>query len=254
MRLRRLAIVLWLAVLAGCAQFVPAPAGRIAVDPPLAWANVLSRHVDDAGRVDYRALGAARSELDGYVAWIYAVGPASRPALFPTRAHELAYHLNAYNALAMYSVLDAGEPASLADYGLLRFFWLRRLRVAGETMSLYDYENAVIRRFGDARVHFALNCMALGCPRLPRTPFHADALDRQLEREARIFLNDERNVRVDAASRTVALSELLDWYRDDFLREADSLQAYVNRYRATPLPAQFRVEFTPYDWRTNARR
>lgn len=70
-------------------------------------------------------------------------------------------------------------------------------------MSLYSYENDVIRALGDPRVHFALNCMPVGCPRLPMTPFNAASLDDELDRETRRFMAETRNVRVDSASRTV---------------------------------------------------
>ena len=44
-------------------------------------------------------------------------------------------------------------------------------------MSLYTFENEVIRPLGEPRVHFALNCLVRGCPRLPPTPFVAERLD-----------------------------------------------------------------------------
>jgi hypothetical protein len=48
----------------------------------------------------------------------------------------------------------------------IRFFLLRKYRVGGEDMSLYALENDIIRPLGEPRVHFALNCMAVSCPRL----------------------------------------------------------------------------------------
>ncbi|MGH3849573.1 MAG: DUF547 domain-containing protein, partial [Pseudonocardiaceae bacterium] len=109
----------------------------------------------------------------------------------------------------------------------------------------------VIRRLGEERVHFALNCMAVSCPRLPRMPFHAATLDAELAREARQFFAEPRNVEVDTAGRTVRLSEILSFYPEDFLAKAPSLIAYANRYRATPIPADYRVAFIPYDWTVN---
>ena len=48
--------------------------------------------------------------------------------------------------------------------------------VGGKTISLYKLENDVIRPLGEERVHFALNCMVVSCPRLPRAAFSAAAL------------------------------------------------------------------------------
>ena len=108
----------------------------------------------------------------------------------------------------------------------------------------------------DPRVHFALNCLAAACPVLPRRPFIATALDAQLEREARAFFARPQNLRIDATTRTVWVSELMNFYPEDFVpRPAASLIDYVNRYAPAVLPADFRVRFIAYDWTVaNSRR
>ena len=252
MSARRRALLAAVLALGACAATVPAPPIEApATAPTAAWASVLERFVDERGRVDFERLARDRGDLDRYVAWVYAVGPNNSPALFPTRADVLAYHLNAYNALAMYNVLEDGIPATLAGPKKVEFFALRRLRVGGEALSLYDYENRVIRALGEPRVHFALNCMVAGCPRLPRAPFEAATLEAVLERGTRAFFAEPRNVAPDPARRVVRLSELLDFYPEDFLAQAPSLVAYVNRYRSPPIPDGYRVEFIPYDWTIN---
>ena len=243
--MRRL-LTLLLGFLAGCAQLVPAPQGEPASDPLAAWNRVLERFVDDAGRVDFAGLSRGRDDLDRFVSWIYVSSQR-----FAGRAHELAFHLNAYNALAMYNVLESGEPKTLAGFSKVDFFIRRKLQVRGRSISLYDYENEVIRPFGEERVHFALNCMVRGCPRLPRAPFRAEDLERMLAAETRRFLNEPRNVRVDPAGRKVHLSEILKFYDQDFLARAPSLVAYVNRYRAEQIPEDYEVAFVPYDWTVN---
>ncbi len=237
--------------LAGCAQLVPAPDRAVPIDregAQAAWTRVLERRVDDRGRVDFAGLEGDRADLERFVAWVYAVGPNNRPELFATREEVLAYHINAYNALAMYSVLAAGRPRSLSEYGLVRFFYLRRVTVGGEAISLYRYENDVIRPMGEERVHFVLNCMAVSCPRLPRKPFRAATLDTALEAEARNFFGESRNVFVDPARRVVRLSAILEFYPADFLAKAPGLIEYTNRYRAASIPPNYAVEFIPYDW------
>lgn len=248
----------WLApalLLAGCATLQP-PAG-VPVPPaePLeAWARVLERFVDDQGRVDFRGLAQDRQDLDRYVAWVGAVSPESHPERFPTPEAVLAYHLNAYNALAMYAVIETGLPTTLAGLRKLPFFFMRRVVVGGEAMSLHRYENDRILSLGDPRVHFALNCMSVGCPRLPRIPFPSQGLDAVLEAETRRFFADPVYLRVDDAAQEVWVSEILRFYRDDFLKYAPSLIAYVNRYRPDTLPEipeHYRLRFIPYDWTVN---
>lgn len=240
-------------VVAGCAT-VPRPAGMTepAGPPPYdAWASVLEKYVDEEGRVDFAGVAGDRSDLDRFVAYVYDVGPNNQPQRFPTRDHVLAFHLNAYNALAMHHVIETGIPATLAGLKKIGFFYLRKVRVGGEAISLYDYENKVIRALGDARVHVALNCMAAGCPRLPREPFLAERLNTQLDREAAFFFNEDRNVQVDDARRQLKLSEILRFYSADFLANAPSLAAFVNRYRVSKVPEAYAVDFFAYDWTVN---
>jgi hypothetical protein len=135
----------------------------------------------------------------------------------------------------------------------IRFFLLQTFVVDGERRSLYGLENAVIRPLGDPRVHFALNCMVRGCPRLPREPFEASRLEAQLEGETRRFLNEPRNVQHDPPLGVVRLSAILKFYSGDFLARAPSLVAYVNRYRDELLPEDVRVRFIPYDWTLHQR-
>jgi hypothetical protein len=234
---RARAAALAAAMLTGCVT-VPTPQAPASTPSEAisAYARVLERFVDERGAVDFAGLARDRRDLDRYVAWVSAKPPAS-----------LADHINAYNALAMYNVIDAGIPETHAGFAKIGFFMLRRVTVGGEAISLRDYENRVIRPFGDPRVHFALNCMARACPQLPRTPFRAEALDAELDRETRRFMAEARNVRVDAARRVVFLSEIFAFYPEDF----PPLLPYVNRYRAERLPEDYRVEFIPYDWTVN---
>lgn len=239
---------------AGCAARIAPPESAAAGSrpPDAAWAEVLSRFVDDAGRIDFTGLAKSPSDLDATLAWIARVSPASDPGSFPTPQSKLAYYVNAYNAIAMYDVIRSSFPPDL-NAVKVRFFYKNRFQVGGEYISLYALENKVIRPMGDPRIHFALNCMARGCPRLPREPFRADELDAQLEREANEFFREERNVQLDPSAATVRLSQILEFYTEDFLKAAPSLIEYVNRYRDEKIPAGWKVGFIPYDWTLNQR-
>ncbi len=217
---------------------------------------MLARFVDEHGRTDFDALAANRKDLDDFVANVACVSPATSPQLFPRRADVLAYHLNAYNALAMKGVVDEGVTDGFTSFVKRQmFFRLRKVTVGGVSMSLSVYENDVIRPLGEPRVHFALNCMVRSCPRLPQEAFSADELEAQLEAAAREFLNDPRNVRIDAAAREVWLSSILDFYATDFAPDGkrESLIEYVNRYRDERIDPGFAVNFIPYDWTLNRK-
>jgi hypothetical protein len=231
-----------------------APAEVHQNDPYQSWARVLTRFVNDRGQVDFRALARDRAELDAFLGYIAHVSPRSAPGLFATREAKLAYYINAYNALAMLNVVDSDFPTSLSGFTKVKFFGLTRFAIGGERMSLYALENDVIRPQGDERVHFALNCMSVGCPRLPRAPFRAEDLDGQLDAQAREFFESKRNLQVDREHRLARVSSILKFYTGDFLARAPTLIAYINLYTRTQIPSDYRVEFIDYDWTVNDQR
>ena len=224
------------------------------------WQTVLQQFVDSEGRVDYRALAADRGQLDRYLALVTEISPESHPQLFPSRGHQLAYYINAYNALVFDGVLDLGPGAttvwgwSTSGYG---FFVKRKVVVGGRRTNLRDLENQDIReRFQDPRIHAALNCASIGCPRLPREAFDGETLDEQLDAAMVEFVGDERHCRVDPAKGVVALSKIFDWFKSDFVEHearqenpGGGLIDYVNRYRGPEdqIDVDLGVEFLPYD-------
>ncbi len=250
--IRRLLAALCIGVLAGCATVATPPAvpPTTAAQAEAAWARVLDRFVDARGAVAFRALAADRADLDRMLRHV-ADTPLNS---FTGIRARLAHMVNAYNALSMANVIASGLPETHAGLvAKLRFFVLRKQVIGGEAMSLYSFENDVIRPFtraiGEPRVHFALNCSALACPALPRTPFDAATLDAELARETLAFFARPENLRVDDAARAIWLSELLNFYPNDFVpAHGTSLVDYVNRALGLSLPLDYAVRFTPYDW------
>ncbi len=268
------------AVMAGCSSGPPrvAPPPAAAVFSHADLDTFLQRHVDASGRVDYAAAATDRADLDRYVAAIAQASPDSHPERFPDDDARLAYWINAYNASAIAIVLAHAPIESVRDVRppralfflprLAGFFYLQRVTLGGEDVSLYALENAIVRRrFPDPRIHFALNCASAGCPRLPARAFTAEGLDAELERETRRFVDEERNVRLDADARSLHLSSIFDWYEGDFTRWLEtrhpdrepSLRNYVLLHlpagKAAALEActDCDTAFIPYDWTLNGR-
>ncbi|MFN7943081.1 MAG: DUF547 domain-containing protein [Thermoanaerobaculia bacterium] len=229
------------------------------------WTAVLERFVDDRGRVDYAALARDRTTLDRYLASLERVSPDSSSALFATRADQLAYWINAYNTAVIAGVLDRGvdTPSVWGDgfFGI-GFFTVDRAKFGGRRMSLKSLEDDIVRaRFRDPRVHAALNCASIGCPRLPRRAFEGATLEADLDAAMREFVAEPRNCRIDLATRTLWLSKIFDWFEDDFLSfqkehgaaASSTVVDYVNRYRAKEahIPPGLRVRFLEYDKRLN---
>ena len=239
--------------------------------------RVLKQYVNERGLVNYSALRVDSEDLEGYYYLITTYSPDSHPDLFPSEKHKLAYWINAYNAGAIKtvmtyypinSVLDVKQPGLfffLSDKS--GFFFFQRLTFGGKSTSLYYLENEVIRkRFNDPRIHFAVNCASVGCPRLPRQSFSGDSLDQQLDYETRLFLTEERNFKLDHDEKVIYLSSIFKWYEKDFTtwyntnfpKNEASLLSYIELFlppdKADALRAisnRYTVRFIPYDWRLN---
>ena len=223
------------------------------------WTSVVERYVDEAGLVDYERLAGDRAALDRYLDEVHRISPLSHPERFPTRNDALAYYLNAYNALVFEGVLSRGPERKSVWRGLISgyaFFVRMKVTIGDEETNLRKLEDTIRKDFADPRVHAALNCASIGCPRLPRKAFDHRRLDEELAAAMREFVSDERHVRFDANSRTVHLSKIFDWFKDDFLdherlngREKPRLVDYVNRYRLpeAAIPPSSRVRFLKYD-------
>jgi len=218
------------------------------------WAVVLDKFVDDQGRVAFAELANDRHDLDQFVGYLARINPANAPHEFDTSEKVMAYHINAYNALAMHGVIEKGIPTDFDSFfRRAGFFKFRKVIVGGQKTSLYDYENKVIRPLGEPRVHFALNCMVRDCPRLPRKPFVADELDRQLQAATLYFFGNDKHLRIENDKREVLVSEILRFYTEDFIQsnKQQDLIEYINQYRADVIPADYKVRFIPYDWTIN---
>lgn len=264
-RRSRMSVTLLLAALAGSvppsvATETPQPNGFAYAE----WTDVLQRSVDARGLVDYSGLAENSEALDRVIAGIEAVSPRSYPDLFSDEQAELAYYLNGYNALVFRAVLDKGPNLksvwgkSGTGYG---FFVRNKVTVGGEKISLKKFEDDWVREgFRDPRIHAALNCASIGCPRLPREPFLPETLDAQLDSAIEEFVASPLHVEVDASAGRVALSKIFDWFTKDFidfelqLGTIDpNLIDYVNRYRGPDeqVPRDYKIDFIKYDKRLN---
>jgi hypothetical protein len=229
-----------------------------------AWTALLGRYVS-AGQVDYAAWKREGvPALEAYLGTLSAACTARYDGW--TRAQRLAFWLNVYNAAAVKLVLDRHPLRSLRDVGWLpnAAFRLAVIPMDGlerGTMSLDDVEHRTIRAdpaLRDPRVHFALVCAARSCPPLRAEAYRAADLDVQLGEQGRTFLRDASKNRWDPATRTLHLSSIFKWFREDFEAVAPDLPAFVAPYldgeAATAVRAgDVRVEFLPYDWALNER-
>ncbi len=229
--------------------------------------RVLSAYVDEGGQVDYAGLKAHPQDLEAYVALLGRVRPASHPAWFPTREDRLAYWINAYNAFVIKGVVDAYPVKSVKKIKLLSGFFNRTYFTAGgESYTLNDIEHNILRaKFKDPRIHTAINCASVGCPRLEQKAFRPEDLDARLEAAMRFFIREARNVRIDRTQSEVTLSKIFEWFEEDFTgwykrtyqvedaKLIDYLRMYLPEVEGIYLKQNrdVQVQHVDYDWTLN---
>ena len=232
------------------------------------WDHVLKEFVNDQGRVDYAALKASPAELDRYVTQLAAQSPISNPEEFPTRQSQLAYWINAYNALVMKGVIDHWPVESVRKIGGLpySFFWRKKFVVGERKYTLDAIEGIMRKNLAEPRVHFALVCAANSCPRLERQAYTPENTDRLLEEAARFYINEPRNLRIDPERNQVTVARIFSFYHEDFenyVREKnltgigqpllDYIRVHANEENRRALDAlnRPRLEHFDYDWGIN---
>lgn len=216
------------------------------------WEAILRARVDAQGRVDFAGLQTDPRPLAAVAGALAQAGPRSTPAAMPDAASRLAFLINAYNALAMHGIVERGVPQSLGLIDRFAFFGRTQFPFDGGAIALKSLEDNVIRPLGEERVHFALNCMVVACPRLPREAFRPARLEAQLQAARVEFCDSPYHVRPQPADGVVFLSTIFRFYTGDFVpAKAPDLVTYVNRTRATPVAANLRPLFLDYDWTIN---
>ena len=218
--------------------------------------QVLKKYVDSQGRVNYAGLKNDPGTLESYLDLLAVNAPSDKA----TAQTGLAFWINAYNALTIKGVLDHYPTTSVRKIKLFGGFFSRlKFQVGGRSYTLDNIEHDIIRyEFGDPRIHFALVCASLGCPILEKRVFVPETLEQRLDNATANFINNPEKVRLDRENRVLYLSQIFEWYAQDFEDTHNSVISFIAEYLpeadATFLKAkEVRIQYVEYDWRLNAQ-
>lgn len=205
-------------------------------------ADALLKSYVRSGRIDYAGLKADNA-LAPLVADIAAIDLSSLKG-----NDRKAFLINAYNLLVIHQALEHYPLKSVLDVN--GFFDANRQTVGGKKVTLNQLEKEwLIKAFPDARLHFVLVCGANGCPPITNFAYQADRLDAQLDRQTRLALNDADFIRVSGTQ--VDLSQIFEWYANDFGGSTKKVLGFINNYRTEALPTDAKVSYYTYDWSLN---
>ena len=219
-----------------------------AIPDPAPLDAVLSARARNGG-FDYA--GATGQDRKRLAAYLTNLGDAQPAGMTPDE--KKAFYINAYNAIAIQSLLDHPGKGIREISGV---FNSTKWKVGGEMLTLDDIENR-LRDMKDARIHFAIVCASRSCPPLAPRAYTAEGVNEALEKQGRAFVNDPSRNIVDRTRGRIALSKIFHWSRKEFERDGGTLLKFVSRYAADPATASYIAtfakdpEFLDYDWSPN---
>ncbi|KAA9332416.1 DUF547 domain-containing protein [Hymenobacter busanensis] len=216
------------------------------------WGELLARHLRADGHLNYQGLQNDEDELLAYLQAAKHMPP--QPSW--SRADQAAYWLNVYNATSVYLTLQYYPVERLSEVriktigGKLSVWEAPEVNVGNQTYSLNQIERTILPKLlpADARLHFALNRGAYSGPSLLPAAFDGALLDKQLDQQARRFINDP--LRNTLAAGHVQVSSLFDWHAAEFGQQTE-LVAFLNRYAKIKIEPTAQVTYLPFDWALN---
>jgi len=205
------------------------------------WNELLQKNVSSKGKVNYKGLKTDKAKIETYLATLKSNVPNSEWS----KNEKLAYWINVYNAFTVKLIVDNYPLKSITD---LDKPWDKKwIEIDGKTYSLGNVENDILRKMGESRIHFVINCASVSCPNLLNEAFTADKLSSQLRRVTKDFFNDEtKNNLIDG---DLKVSKLFEWYAKDFSN--GDIVAYINKYSGNSFSADSKVSFLEYSWKLN---
>ncbi|NER14761.1 DUF547 domain-containing protein [Leptobacterium flavescens] len=206
------------------------------------WDNLLQKHVSDAGNVDYQGFRRDKVMLNVYLKEL----AENLPQDSWTREDKLAYWINVYNAYTVKLILDNYPVKSIKD---IKNPWdIRFFKLGKKWYNLNEVEHQILRKMNEPRIHFAIVCASISCPKLENHAFTASKLEEQLTKATRGFLADHnRNV---ITEKNLKLSKIFRWFAKDF-KQNGSLVSFLNDYVDIEIAKNARISYNDYDWNLN---
>ncbi len=210
-----------------------------------AWDGLLKKHVDEKELVNYTAWKGSKSDMDALDGYLKQ---------FAAKADKPASLTNAYNAIAIHTVLDAYPIESIHETE--KPFERKAWKVGGATVSLNDIENGTLRPMLKYCAHSVLVCAARSCPPLPRTVYKADSFESQSDQAYTVWLGREDLNQFMPKEDEAKISEVFKWFEGDFEKSL-SVPKVIAQYgppaakELTKGGDKFEISYLSYNWGLN---
>lgn len=209
------------------------------------YGQILSNFVSATGKVNYKGIKTNR-ELLRQATFYFEENP---PTASWSRNEKLAYWINAYNLYTLELVVDNYPVTSIKDIANGKPWDKKFIKIDGRTLSLNEIENEIIRKeFDEPRIHFAVNCASISCPKLINKPYTAGNLNSLLASQTKLFINDDTMNTI--TPNVVEISNIFDWYKSDFTKSGTVLD-FLNSYSETKINTGAKITYKTYNWNLN---
>ena len=110
-------------------------------------------------------------------------------------------------------------------------------------------ENEILRsKFNDPRVHFAINCASVSCPKLHNAAFTASNIEGKLEKLTKEFVND--SAMNNLSEGRIKISKIFNWYGIDFKKDGSVID-WLNKYSNVQIDSSAKISYMNYNWNLN---
>lgn len=236
----------------GNAQSISFPKTTTQVVDHSDWTQLLSKHVSPSGKVNYKGFIQDSLKLNVYLAKLAKAAPDYKKV---PKQDQIAYWINAYNAYTVQIIIRNYPLKSIKEIGgkipFINSTWdIKFIELGGTSLDLNNIEHGILRKdFKEPRIHFAVNCASVSCPKLRNEAYVGSKLDAQLSDQAKSFLADKSKNKFVSANQAV-VSKLFKWFTGDFTEEVD-LIPYINRYAPLKLNPDANLDYMDYNWNLN---
>lgn len=212
------------------------------------WDSLLREHVSEKGLVDYKGFIKDSVQFNKYLDLLSKNHPNDKNW---SKDEQLAYWINAYNAFTVKLIMDHYPTKSIKDIKngipFVNTVWdIKFIKIEDRTYDLNNIEHGIIRpTFKDPRIHMAVNCASISCPKLQNRAYTASKINEQLDDAARDFLSDDAKNKISANDPKV--SSIFKWYGGDF----DSVIDFINKYAKVKVDKDAKLEYLDYNWELN---
>ncbi|WP_298892701.1 DUF547 domain-containing protein [uncultured Psychroserpens sp.] len=208
-----------------------------------AWNELLQKHVSEQGNVNYKGFKEDKTVFYAYLDLLSEIPPQDSWS----KDETLAYWMNVYNAFTVKLILDNYPTKSIKD---ISGPWSHRfIRIGEKWYTLNDVEHRIIRKMDEPRIHFALVCAAVSCPRLYNKAFTEKDLEADLDLLTRGFLSDTS--KNELSENSIKLSRIFKWYGGDFKSKGKTLIDFLNQYSDVKISAKAKKSYKDYNWSLN---